>query len=215
MNKLFTTRGQYGIKSSGKWGRLNPTERGIYERGRAEGKTLKEIQQSVIESANPSGMTLEELKREVRRLQRTVNRYANQLREYRIETNVESPALKALEESGGNISAAGNDYDKLLKEYTRANIFLSDPTHTVKGTKEFFKDIAISSDAWAIVDRLAKADPRVYASKENTYKVKEAVDIQIEKQMYSKDEIYEILLPQLDSILGEKAAKASGMHGFK
>lgn len=215
MARAFSRLGRYGIKASGKWGRLNAKERAIYEQGRAEGKTIEQIHQTVIESANPERMPIDELKREVKRLQSRVNRYANQLREYRMETNVESPALKRLEESGGNISAAGNDYDKLLKEYSRANIFLSDPTHTVKGTQEFFKEIAISWDSWAIVDRLAKVDPRVYASKENTYKVKAAVDIQIEKKKYSKDEIFEILLPQLDHILGEKAAKASGMHGFK
>lgn len=215
MARAFSRLGRYGIKASGKWGRLNKKERAIYEQGRAEGKTIEQIHQTVIESANPERMPIDELKREVKRLQSRVNRYANQLREYRIETNVESPALKRLEESGGNISAAGNDYDKLLKEYSRANIFLSDPTHTVKGTQEFFKEIAISWDSWAIVDRLAKVDPRVYASKENTYKVKAAVDIQIEKKKYSKDEIFEILLPQLDHILGEKAAKSSGMHGFK
>lgn len=213
-NKLFSSAGKFGIKASGKWGRLNADERRIYAEGRKEGKTPAQIAQDIVQSTNPAGKDTAQLKADLRRLQKTVNTQARRLRDYYHETGQISPALKELDETGGNISAAGNDYDVLLREYMRAMNFLSDPTHTISGTKDFYKDIAEIGDAWIIVDRLAAVDPRVNASKENRYKTYDAVESLIMQRQYSKDEIFEIVYNMLDKILSDNANYTGGLHGF-
>lgn len=87
--------------------------------------------------------TIKELKEELRKLQAKVNARYRDLKWYN-ETHkdsIESPAVSELDESGGKISAAGNDYVQLYGEYLRARAFLENPLSNMENYKKWLEDI--------------------------------------------------------------------------
>ena len=86
------------------------------------------------------------------------------------EKGIETPAVKGLSRSGGNISVSGKNVNQLRAEYVRAKTFLTAKTSTRKGyisvIKNFEKRIggALSPEEtkkfWSAYNKLSELEPR-------------------------------------------------------
>lgn len=86
---------------------------------------------------------LKTLKDELRKMQAKVNRLYKDLRWY-AETHkdtLDSPAVKFLDDTGGLISTAGNDYIHLYGEFLRAKQFLDNPLSNMENYKKWLEEI--------------------------------------------------------------------------
>jgi len=57
------------------------------------------------------------------------------------KSGLPSPSLRALQTSGGNLSAKGKDKSALINEINRGKSFLNMKTSTIKGSRSFLKEI--------------------------------------------------------------------------
>lgn len=145
------------------------------------------------EQAAQENPELENLRQELRRVAKIVNSRARRLRDYREVTGHNPPALDELENSGGNIKLPKTE-PEVLRELLRAQIFMNDPTSTVKGAREFFEDIADIEDRWWIYKRLREIDPTIDTIKGKFTDTMNEIDDRIEMQRYSKEEILDYMI---------------------
>lgn len=192
---LFATSGQYGLKPSGRWGKLNEYEHKMRDR----------------EPANPDELDEKALRDMLRPIARRVNRNAKALRDYERATGHRSPALDDLENSGGNISIRGTRQD-LMNELIRAQIFENDPTHTVSGTKKFFGNIATKEDFWYVYKKLRQIDSRIATAKGYS-KTRQMYDEYQVQMKYTKDEILQFMINRIGEITEETRERYKNMRG--
>lgn len=121
-HNIFTTSGQYGVKRSGKFGKLSAAERaemnlqrGLYDDGK---KITKQMQKD-----------LDALFREIRK---KTNSQLAQLRQYEQETGRASPSLMT------DIYTRPKTNEQKILEIVRGKSFLDEETSTVEGTKNYF-----------------------------------------------------------------------------
>lgn len=129
MAKLFTTSGQYGVKRSGKYGKLSPAERAELN-----------IQKGLYD--NPETVTKQmqkDLDALLKETQKTVNAKIDALQKYADETGRESPSLIPKIEFP-------KDTQEKIKEIARGKIFDAEETSTVEGTAEFFDNVGDDID---------------------------------------------------------------------
>lgn len=122
MPKIFKSSGQYGIKRSGKFGKLSAAERaemnlqrGLYDDGK---KVTAQMQKD-----------LDALFKEIRN---KTNAQLAQLRQYEQETGRSSPSLMT------DIYTNPKTNEQKILEILRGKSFLEDETSTVEGTKDYF-----------------------------------------------------------------------------
>ena len=84
-----------------------------------------------------SKMTKYELREYLAPVRDAVNKRVHAIK----KAGVPSPALKSLESSGGLLSSKGADKKMLISEIQRGKAFLNLKTGSVKGAKEYLKDI--------------------------------------------------------------------------
>lgn len=99
-----------------------------------KGKSIGEISDMSIEELN--AMDRPTLAKAVSRLASAANK-----RLKRFEgSELESPATKSVEKSGGRFGTRGKTLNQLRSEFIRVKNFLSSKTSTIKGYKQFKKD---------------------------------------------------------------------------
>lgn len=123
-HKIFTTSGQYGIKRSGKWGKLSSVERAELN-----------IQKGLYD--NPRKITAQ-MKKDLDNLLKETAKRVNEslfaLREYEKATGRQSPSIMP------DIEYPKDIQDKIA-EITRGIVFENEETSTVSGTEEFFDTV--------------------------------------------------------------------------
>ena len=99
-----------------------------------KGKSIGDISSMSIEELN--AMDRPTLAKAVSRLASAANK-----RLKRFEgSELESPATKSVEKSGGKFGTRGKTLNQLRSEFIRAKNFLGNKTSTIKGYKQFKKD---------------------------------------------------------------------------
>lgn len=189
MSKIFKSSGQYGIKRTGKFGKLSSAERaemniqrGLYDDSK---KVTAQMQKD-----------LDNLFKEIRK---QVNTQLSQLREYEKETGRKSPSLMT------DIYTNPKTNEKKILEILRGKEFLQEETSTVQGTKDFFDElekdnieipdeVAKQEDRWTIFRRLADLYPN-YSQSE----LLDMIDEYILENAFSVDQITEMILAKLES----------------
>lgn len=152
MPKIFKSSGQYGIKRSGKFGKLSAAERaemnlqrGLYDDGK---KVTAQMQKD-----------LDTLFKEIRN---KTNSQLAQLRQYEEKTGRSSPSLMT------DIYTNPKTNEQKILEILRGKSFLEDETSTVEGTEQFFEelgqdeignDIPVEIDRWKIMRRIRDLFP--------------------------------------------------------
>lgn len=101
-----------------------------------EGKSTEDLLR--IGSANIQRMSTEKLQAVVTRLASAGNKRLRRAQDAGLD---DSPAIRAVEASGGRFSGKGKDRDALIQEYIRIRDFYKDPTSTQEGWKREKKRI--------------------------------------------------------------------------
>lgn len=189
MPKIFKSSGQYGIKRTGKFGRLSSAERaemniqrGLYDESK---KVTAQMQKD-----------LDNLFKEIRN---QVNSQLAQLREYEKETGRKSPSLMT------DIYTNPKTNEQKMLEILRGKEFLQEETSTIEGTKDFFDElekddieipdeVAKQEDRWTIFRRLADLYPN-YSQSE----LLDMIDEYMAENAFSVDQITEMMLAKLES----------------
>lgn len=189
MPKIFKSSGQYGIKRSGKFGKLSSAERaemniqrGLYDDSR---KVTAQMQKD-----------LDNLFKEIRK---QVNSQLAQLRQYEQETGRKSPSMMA------DIYTNPKTNEKKILEILRGKEFLQEETSAVQGTKDFFDElekddieipdeVAKQEDRWTIFRRLTDLYPN-YSQSE----LLDMIDEYMSENAFTVDQITEMLLAKLES----------------
>lgn len=189
MSKIFKSSGQYGVKRSGKFGRLSSVERaemnlqrGLYDDSK---KVTSQMQKD-----------LDNLFKEIRN---QVNSQLAQLREYEKETGRKSPSLMP------DIDKNLKTNEKKILEILRGKEFLQEETSTVQGTKDFFDElekddieipdeVAKQDDRWTIFRRIADLYPNYPQSE-----LLDIIDEYIVENAFTVDQITEMIIARLES----------------
>lgn len=150
-NKLFTTSGQYGVKRSGKWGKLTSSERAELD-----------IQRGVYSGqGSVTSQQMHRLDKLLREIKEETNKRLAALRDYAEETGRFSPSIMPDIETPLSI-------DEKLQEIARGKLFLQEETSTVSGTESFFDEMEMdfsgetekeAIDRWRIVRRILDMYP--------------------------------------------------------
>lgn len=156
---------------------------------------------------------IEEYKNVLRGLISKVNSAARRLQNYYAETGHLSPALETLENSGGLLRMKQTK-NELLNEIMRGQMFLDDPTHTVRGAKEFFSKIATQEDLWKIFSKLQQLRPEIGTEQKLKYVIRDEIQALINEERYTVEEIEQIMIERLDDLIEEAQQDAAGMKGF-
>lgn len=202
-NRIFSGSGEYGIKFSGKWGKLNAAER-----------VHRDLIKGIFDTKNTKDIptkALKDLKAVVKSMGKAVNEKYKKLKDAGLTT----PATLNIEEQGGEISSKSDDLSDLIGEYIRAKEFLDDETSTEDGAEEFEKDVAVDADKWTILRRLAKIDPRIKIDKSYGSQVLHEIEMYISESVYDIDEITDIMIGRLDAIMEERKSKQTNMNRFR
>lgn len=200
MGKLFTTSGQYGVKRSGKYGKLSPAERAELN-----------IQKGLYD--NPETVTKQmqkDLDALLKETQKTVNAKIDALQKYADETGRESPSLIPKIEFP-------KDTQEKIKEIARGKIFDAEETSTVEGTAEFFdnvgddiddifddledESISRETDRWTIMRRIIQLHPE--------YTQSEILDMIDEIMSYGFDLTTDDITNMILEYIGDSDRKAS------
>ena len=189
---IFTTSGQYGIKRSGKFGKLSAAERaemnlqrGLYDDGK---KITARMQKD-----------LDTLFKEIRR---KTNKQLAQLRQYEQETGRKSPSLMT------DIYTRPKTNEQKILEILRGKSFLEEETSTVEGTKDYFDFVGDDLDEFfeefenanidrdKIIRRILDLHPEKSSSE-----VADIVDYYIEKAdgLLSEDELTIFILEIIEN----------------
>lgn len=100
-----------------------------------KGKNVEEL--SNLSLGEFSSLTRKELAKVVSRLSSTANKRIKRLE----KNDINSPAYRSVESSGGRFSTRGKSLNELRSEYMRVTGFLKSKTSTVKGYKKVRKDL--------------------------------------------------------------------------
>ena len=189
MPKIFKSSGQYGVKRSGKFGKLSSAERaemniqrGLYDDSK---KVTAQMQKD-----------LDNLFKEIRK---QVNSQLAQLREYEKETGRKSPSMMT------DIYTKPKTNDQKILEILRGKEFLQEETSTAQGTENFFDElesedieipdeVAKQEDRWTIFRRLAELYPN-YSQSE----LLDMIDEYMAENAFSVEQITEMMLAKLES----------------
>ena len=99
-----------------------------------KGKSIGDISNMSIEELN--AMDRPTLAKAVSRLASAANKRLKRFEGFELE----SPATKSVEKSGGKFGTRGKTLNQLRSEFIRAKNFLGNKTSTIKGYKQFKKD---------------------------------------------------------------------------
>lgn len=202
-NHIFSGSGEYGVKFSGKWGKLNAAER-----------THRNLMQGIFNTKNVkdiSSKAIKDLKSVLKSMGKAVNEKFKSLKNAGLTT----PATLNLEESGGEISTKSDDLSDLIGEYIRAKDFLDDETSTEEGAEEFEKEVAHDADKWTILRRLAKIDPRIKIDTSYGSQVLHEIEMYIAEGQYDINEITDIMIGRLDDIARKRENSKNNMNKFR
>lgn len=153
--------------------------------------------------------------RELRAAVRQLGKTANSRLAYSEKRGYNTPATEGLRRSGGKISTAGKNLNKLRSEYARARGFLTSKTSTAKGAKEWAAETkkgleeegvevpkgADMSDVWKAYDRIQKS---VGFDKTMKYSVLETITDMMESGENDVDNIVNTITNNLDRIYQEE-----------
>ena len=200
MPKIFTTAGQYGVKRSGKFGKLSPAER-------AELNIQKGLYDDPAKVTKQMKKDLDALLKETRK---NVNDKLKALQEYADKTGRVSPSMIPKIETP-------DDIQRKIEEIARGKIFEGEETSTVDGTKDFFDAVGDDVDElfddiddipeygrgdgtqvvdrWNILRRIIQLYPE-YTQSEILDMVDYLVGI---SNLLDNDEITEIIINQIES----------------
>lgn len=202
-NRIFSGSGEYGMKFSGKWGKLNAAERVHRDliKGIFDTKNIKDI---------PS-KALKDLKSVVKSMGKAVNEKYKKLKDAGLTT----PATLNIEEQGGEISSRSDDLSDLIGEYIRAKEFLEDETSTEEGYELFAKEIAVDADKWTILRRLEKIDSRLTINRGYASQTLHEIEMYIGLSRYDINEITDIMIERLSDIYEEHLRYVANMNRFR
>lgn len=189
MGKIFSQSGQYGIKRSGKFGKLSSAER-------AEMNIQRGLYDDSKKDTAQMQKDLDNLFKEIRK---QVNSQLAQLREYEKETGRKSPSMIT------DIYTNPKTNEQKILEILRGKEFLQEETSTVQGTKDFFDElesedieipdeIAKQEDRWTIFRRLAELYPN-YSQSE----LLDMIDEYMAENAFSVEQITEMMIAKLES----------------
>lgn len=205
MHMAKSRLGTYGIKRSGKWGKLSAVERAEwnFKRGnyfKRDSSITKRMRSDLVE-----------LLKETRK---RVNSKLDDLRKYQEETGNDSPSLM------DDIKIT-TDIDEILLELARARNFELQSTSTVEGTKKFFDEVdprfdeatrdkrfATVHDRWRIARRILALYPMYTISE-----VLDMIDAEMEaNKELTADEITSRILEMLKDEWGSANDFEKGAH---
>lgn len=201
MGHIFSGE-KYGLKFSGKWGKLNAAERGHLNlmQGIYNKKDVKKISKSEIKDLKALVKVIAEA---------VAGRYDAIMAE-----GLQTPATMDLEESGGYINYESDDPFDLLTEYNRGKSFLDDETSTTEGAEEFNKEVAVDADKWTILKRLKDIDPTLQVNKGYASMVLHEIEFIIQEQRYTVDEITAMMIDRLQVLKSMAEEAAKGIEPF-
>ena len=202
-NRIFSGSGEYGMKFSGKWGKLNAAERVHRDliKGIFDTKNIKDIPTKALKG----------LKSVVKSMGKAVNEKYKKLKDAGLTT----PATLNIEEQGGEISSKSDDLSDLIGEYIRAKEFLDDETSTEEGAEEFNKNVANDLDKWTILRRLAKIDPRIKIDKTYGSQFLHEIEMYIADRAYDINEITDMMIGRMNDIAEERENRQTNMTRFR
>lgn len=197
--------GTYGIKRSGKWGKLSAVERAEwnFKRGnyfKSDSSITKRMRSDLVE-----------LLKETRK---RVNSKLDALRKYKEETGNDSPSLEWMKDD----IKMTTDLDEILLELARARNFEQQSTSTVEGTEKFFDEVdprfdeatrfATIHDRWTIARRIIALYPMYTISE-----VLDMIDAEMEaNKELTVDEITSNILESLKDYWGAANDFENGAH---
>lgn len=179
-------------------------------------KSLEEL--ANLDIADFSLMNRRELSKVVSRLSSAANKRLKRME----QKEIESPAYKSAQKSGGRFGAKGKTLNQLRAEYMRVSDFLKMKTSTVKGYKkvkqEFYKRVEAKIGEELTEDELSKfwsfyneIEPSLEAVK-YTYKDRQKVVYEIFTE--SKDSTIEELVNTANNLLFKPEVKKDEMSDF-
>ena len=200
---IFSNKGEYGIKFSGRRGRLNAAER-----------AHRRLMQGIYNKKDVSKISKDEIK-DLKALVKMMAQEVSGRYDAIIDAGIKSPATIELEETGGKINYKTNDPFDLLTEYNRAKSFLDDETSTPEGAEEFNKEVAADADKWIILKRLKEIDKTLQVNKGYASAVLHEIEAYIQEQRYTIDEITSMMMDRLQTIKDMAEYAASGIEKFE
>lgn len=227
----------YGIKSNGKYGRLNAAERGemYYKQGKFLGIHGQEPTERDIEDFR--AFLKEEIKvHYVPRIQDLEN----------TQTLSRSMAYHDLQESGGEPQTDYVDYYDLVNEYARLETFLNDVTSLPKGVDDWYDSVsdlygeetenlddyenseesvdfvdldetterAQALDVWTIMRRMKELYPEIAQSDELASETFRQIEALIDEENYSVEEITFMIINRYEKIKSEAQTRYETMREF-